>query len=93
MKADKIIDKAEEEQIEVRKNIKALSRKFDLDLKSVRNSYGADADEFADESVKDAIIPYAGEGVVSYIPRLASSLNRTATKKIFPHNIDNADRE
>eukprot|EP00984_Skeletonema_dohrnii_P021340 scaffold10642_cov155-Skeletonema_dohrnii-CCMP3373.AAC.7 len=85
MKTEKKIDKAEEEQTKTRLKIKALSHKFEL--QSVMQD---DDDEMADERVREVLkdgaggLAVAGEGAVGYVPRLVTSVNRTATKKIFP---------
>ncbi len=92
-KTEKEIDKAEEEQEKSRRKIKLLSRKFELERFMHR-----DEEDFADENVGEVLkeggdgIKDAGESVVGYIPRLVSSVNRSATKKIFPHDSD-ADNE
>jgi hypothetical protein len=92
-KTDKELDKAEEEQQKSRRKIKLLTRKFELERFMHR-----DEEDFADEKVGEVLkeggdgIKGAGESVVGYIPRLVGSVNRSATKTIFPHDID-ADYE
>ena len=93
-KTDKEIEKAEEEQEKSRRKIKQLTRKFELERFMQR-----DQEDFADERVRDVLkegghgIKDAGESMIEYIPRLVGSVNRTATKKIFPHDKDDADYE
>ncbi len=92
-KTEKEIDKAEEEQEKSRRKIKLLTRKFVLERFMHR-----DEEDFADEEVGEVLkeggdgTKGAGESVVEYIPRLVGSVNRSATKKIFPHDSD-ADYE
>jgi len=87
MKTEKQIDKAEQEQTKTRLKIKALSHKFEL--QSMMKDGDGD-DEMADERVREVLkdgtdgLSVAGEEVVGYVPRLVTSVNRTATKKIFP---------
>ena len=89
MKTEKQIDKAEQEQTKTRLKIKALSHKFELQS-MMKDGDGDDNDEMADERVRDVLkdgadgLAVAGEEVVGYVPRLVTSVNRTATKKIFP---------
>ncbi len=88
-KNEKEIDKAEEESEKIRRKIKLLTRKFELGRFMHR-----DEEDFADELVGEVLkeggdgIKGAGESVVGYIPRLVSSVNRSATEKIFPHDSD-----
>eukprot|EP00577_Skeletonema_sp_RCC1716_P017646 CAMPEP_0113404740 /NCGR_PEP_ID=MMETSP0013_2-20120614/18563_1 /TAXON_ID=2843 ORGANISM="Skeletonema costatum, Strain 1716" /NCGR_SAMPLE_ID=MMETSP0013_2 /ASSEMBLY_ACC=CAM_ASM_000158 /LENGTH=255 /DNA_ID=CAMNT_0000290387 /DNA_START=59 /DNA_END=826 /DNA_ORIENTATION=+ /assembly_acc=CAM_ASM_000158 len=91
MKTEKQIDKAEEEQTKARLKIKALSHKFELQsMMQDDDDDDDDNDEMADERVREVLkdgaggLAVAGEGAVSYVPRLVTSVNRTATKKIFP---------
>ncbi|KAK1744520.1 hypothetical protein QTG54_005053 [Skeletonema marinoi] len=89
MKTEKQIDKAEQEQTKTRLKIKALSHKFELQS-MMKDGDGDDNDEMADERVREVLkdgvdgLSVAGEEVVGYVPRLVTSVNRTATKKIFP---------
>jgi|Transcript_19450 hypothetical protein len=87
MKTEKRIDKAEGEQTKTRLKIKALSHKFELQSMMKDDD---DDDEMADERVREVLkdgaggLAVAGEGAIGYVPRLVTSVNRTATKKIFP---------